>query len=133
MKLNSKIHGTIDYLIIIFLFLSPSIFSLPYTTSVFTYGLGVIHLGMSICTNYEYSLTRFIPMKIHGTIELIVALVLVGVAFYLGSIDGEFSKEFYLGLAIALFLFWLISDYTNKPEGTQEIPYIESSTEGGMI
>lgn len=133
MKLNSKIHGIIDYLIIMFLFLSPSIFSLPYTTSVFTYGLGVIHLGMTICTNYEYSLTRFIPMRIHGKIELIVALVLVGVAFYLGSIEGEFSKEFYLGLAIALFLFWLISDYTNKPEDTREIPYIESSTEGGMI
>ncbi|HTN20633.1 MAG TPA: hypothetical protein VL125_09165 [Pelobium sp.] len=133
MKLNSKIHGIIDYLIIIFLFLSPSIFSLPYTASVFTYGLGVIHLVMTICTNYEYSLTRFIPMKVHGKIELIVSLVLVGVAFYLGSTEGEFSKEFYLGLAIALFLFWLISDYTNKPEDTREIPYIESSTEGGMI
>ncbi len=105
MKLNSKIHGIIDYLIIIFLFLSPSTFSFPYTTSVFTYGLGVIHLGMTICTNYEYSLTRFIPMKVHGKIELFVALVLVCVAFYLGSIEGEFSKEFYLGLAIALFLF----------------------------
>lgn len=133
MKLNSKAHGIIDYLIIIFLFLSPSIFSLPYTTSVYTYGLGTIHFVMTIFTNYEYSYIRFIPLKIHGRIELAVSFLLVGAAFYLGSIEGLFSEQFYFGLAGAVFILWLISDYTNKPEGTREIPYVESNVSGGMI
>nr|WP_294897288.1 hypothetical protein [uncultured Pedobacter sp.] len=133
MKLNSKTHGIIDYLIVIFLFAAPSIFDLPYITSVYTYGLAVLHLLVSCFTHYEYGLIRFIPMKIHGTVELVVAFLLVAVAFYLGSIDGGVAKELYFGLAISVFVLWLISDYTNKPESTREIPSIESNTDGGMI
>lgn len=133
MKLNSKTHGVIDYIIAIFLFVSPSIFSLPYTSAVFTYGLATIHLVMTICTNYEYALTRFIPFKIHGAVELTVSILLIGVAFYLGGLDGDFSEKFYFGLAIVIFVFWLVSDYTNKPLERQEIPYVESNTDGGMI
>ncbi|WP_017260337.1 hypothetical protein [Pedobacter arcticus] len=133
MKINSRIHGIIDYLIIIFLFLSPSVFGVAQTTSIFCYGLAVIHLVMTICTNYEYSLTNFIPFKIHGKIELFVSLALVVVAFYLGTIDGFLSKELFIGLAIFVFVLWLISDYTNKPESTRDIPYVESNSQGGMI
>ncbi len=133
MKLNSKIHGAIDYLVVIFLWLSPTLFSLPSVSSAFAYGIGVVHLSLTLCTHYELGLVKFIQLKIHATVELIVSLLLVPVAFYLGSIEGDFVRNYYLGLAIAIFLVWLASDYTNKPEGTREIPYIGSSTDGGMI
>jgi len=45
MKINSKTHGVIDYLVVIFLWLSPSIFVLPEMTGIFTYALGGVHLG----------------------------------------------------------------------------------------
>ncbi len=133
MKLNSKIHGIIDYLVVLFLWLSPTLFGLPATASVFAYGLGAVHLALTLCTNFEYGLVKFIQLKIHGFIELAVSIVLIPVAFYLGNLEGELARNYFLGFAVAVFVVWLLSDYTNKPESTREIPYIDSNTDGGMI
>jgi hypothetical protein len=48
--LNSKIHGIIDYLVVAFLLLSPSLFALPNYSSTFSYTLGGIHLLLTIFT-----------------------------------------------------------------------------------
>ncbi len=115
MKINSKIHGVIDYLVVIFLWLSPSIFNLPEITGIFTYALGGIHLTLTVLTKYELGIIKIIPLKIHGWIELIVSIALIGVAFYLGSEEGNLARNFYLAFALAVFLTWVITDYgTNK-------------------
>lgn len=111
MKLSSKIHGAIDYLVVIFLFLSPTLFGLNDVTSTLTYVLAVIHLLLTITTKYEFGLIKLIPFNVHGAIELIVSVVLIGVAFYLGNLEGEISRNFYLSFGVAVFLTWLITDY----------------------
>ena len=116
MKLNSKIHGAVDYGVVLFLFLSPTFFALPNITSKFTYILGAIHLLLTVCTQFELGIFKIIPFKIHGMIELIVSLALVGVAFYLGNLEGDLSKYFYFSFAIAVFLTWLLTDYKGNSE-----------------
>ncbi len=111
MKFSSKIHGAIDYLVVIFLLLSPSLFGLKDITATFTYVLAAIHLLLTITKNFEFGLIKIIPFNIHGLIELIVSIVLIGVAFYLGNIEGELSRNFYLLFAIAVFITWLVTDY----------------------
>ena len=132
MKLNSKIHGIIDYLMVAFLWLSPTLFELGHTTTTVAYGLGVIFLCLSILTNYDYALVRFIPLKIHGSIEIAISIVALAAAFLLRSVEGEVSRNFLIGIAIAVFLLWIVSDYHNKLNSTDEI-YVESNTDGGMI
>ena len=78
-KLTSKIHGIIDYLVVAFLLVSPSLFHLPEITALFTYILGGIHLVLTISTNFEMGLLKIIPLVLHGWIELIVSIALVGV------------------------------------------------------
>lgn len=114
MKLNSKIHGIIDYLVVLFLFLAPTLFHLPEFTSKFTYALGAVHLTLTILTKFELGIFKIIPFKIHGIIELIVSLALVAVAFYLGNLEGSLAKTFYLCFAAAVFVTWLITDYKDK-------------------
>lgn len=111
MKINSKIHGIIDYLIVIVLLILPSLLNLPEITSIFTYTLGGIHLLLTILTNFEVGLIKVIPFKIHGWIEFIVAIALVGVAFYLGNLEGEYSRNLYFILAAIVFIIWLLTDY----------------------
>lgn len=114
--LNSKIHGIVDYLFALFLFASPSIFGLQERASLFTYILGVIHLVVTVSTNFEYGVIRFIKFKHHGWIELVVSFALVGVAIYLGEVENELSRNFYFALAILVFLTWLLSDYKSETE-----------------
>ena len=114
MKLNSKIHGAVDYGVVLFLFLAPTIFVLPNITSKFTYALGGIHLLLTIATQFEFGIFKIIPFKIHGIIELLVSLTLIGVAFYLGNLEGDLAKYFYLSFATAVFVTWLITDYKSN-------------------
>jgi len=41
---------------------------------------------------------------------------LIGVAFYLGNLEGELSRNFYLSFGIAVFITWLITDYKISSE-----------------
>lgn len=114
--LNSKIHGIIDYLFVLFLFASPTIFGLQERTSLFTYILGALHLVVTVTTNFEYGIIRIILFKHHGWIELLVSFALVGIAFYLGEVENELSRNFYFAIAILVFLTWLLSDYKSDTE-----------------
>ena len=114
MKLNSKIHGIIDYVVVLFLWFSPTLFALPSLSANFTYLLGGIHLILTVLTNFEMGIFKVIPFKIHGLIELIVSIALVGAAFYLGSIEGNVPQYFYLGFAAAVFATWAVTDYKGE-------------------
>lgn len=116
MKLNSKIHGVIDYLVVVFLLLSPTLFGLKDITATFTYALATIHFLLTITTKFELGLVKIIPFKIHGMIELIVSIALIGIAFYLGNLEGELSRNFYITFGIAVFITWLITDYKTSSE-----------------
>lgn len=109
--LNARIHGIIDYLVVIFLLAAPTLFNLPATTALFTYILGGIHLTLTLLTKTDLGLIKVIPFPIHGWIELVVAIALVGVAFFLGSLEGALAQNFYLAFAGAVFLVWLLTDY----------------------
>jgi len=111
MKINSKTHGMLDYALVVLLLISPTLFSLGSVTSTFTYVIASIHLILTLCTDFELGVFKIIPFKIHGIIEIIVAVTLVGIAFYLGSIEGSASKIFYLCFAFVVFIAWLITDF----------------------
>lgn len=112
--INSKLHGIIDYLVVIFLFSAPSLFDLPEFTSLFTYILGCIHLLLTVFTRFELGIFKIIPFRVHGWIEVMVAFGLIGMAFYLGSLEGSLAKNFYIGFATAVFLTWLLTKYNSE-------------------
>ena len=116
MKLNSRIHGAIDYGVVLFLLLAPTLFVLPNITSNFTLALAAIHLILTITTKFELGIFKIIPFKIHGLIELIVSLTLIPIAFYLGNLEGDLSRNFYLAFAVAVFVTWLMTDYKKAVE-----------------
>jgi len=112
-RLTAKIHGVLDYMVVAFLFASPVIFRLPTTTALCTYAIGVIHLVLTLTTDFPMGVFKIIPLKIHGMVELIVSISLVGIAFLLERYDGPVAYYYYLGFASAVFITWLISDYRN--------------------
>ena len=85
MKLfNSKTHGIIDYLVVIFLALSPTLFHLSPFVSTITYALAGIHFALTILTDFPYGVIRVIPYKIHGLVEFLVSILLFALPWILG-------------------------------------------------
>ncbi|WP_291131657.1 hypothetical protein [Flavobacterium sp. UBA7682] len=109
--INSKIHGFLDYVVVAFLLVSPHLFNLPATTSLFTYILAGIHFVLTVLTNFELGLFKVVPFEVHGTIEVVVSILLVIAAFVLGVVDNSLARNFYLGIALVVFLTWLFTDY----------------------
>lgn len=109
--LSSKLHGILDYVTVLFLALSPSVFNMQPYAAFFTYALAFIHLVLTLFTNFEMGIFRIIPLYVHGIIEISVALFLVVVSFLFFIYRDTTSFYFYLVFAIVLFVVWRISDY----------------------
>ncbi|MFA6273885.1 MAG: hypothetical protein WC662_01880 [Candidatus Paceibacterota bacterium] len=119
--INSKIHGFLDYVVVVFLLVSPHLFSLPAATSLFTYILAGVHFVLTVLTNFELGLFRIVPFEIHGSVEVVVSILLVIAAFVLGVVDNSLARNFYLGVALVVFITWLFTDYSSlKDIGSYE-------------
>lgn len=113
--INAKIHGILDYIVVLFLWLSPSLFGLEGFTATFTYALGGVHLLLTILTKYSAGIIKIIPYSVHGIIEFLVAVGLAAFAyFYLAEHEGELARNYYYGFSGAVFLTWLLSKYKTK-------------------
>jgi hypothetical protein len=111
--ISSKVHGILDYATVVFLLASPTIFKMEGTLCTMTYALGVIHFVLTALTAFEVGLIKIIPFKLHGLIEVIVAIALAGLALWFRSIDNELGFYFYLGLAIIIMIVFLLTDFGN--------------------
>ena len=110
--LNSNIHGIIDYAVVLFLWLSPTLFGLSHTVATLTYVLGGVHLALTIFTDFKYGVIKIITLKIHGWIELAVGILLVATPLILqNSDDNAANKYFFVLFGVAVLLTWVTSDY----------------------
>ena len=108
--ISPKIHGIIDYLVVVFLLASPSYFGFAGLLATFTYALGAVHLLLTVLTNSPLGLIKVIPLPVHGTIELLVGIVLIVLAYTLfkNQPDGEL---FYVIFGTVVLLTWLVTNY----------------------
>lgn len=113
--ISPKLHGIIDFLVVLFLLASPMLFGLNGFVAIFTYALGMVHLLLTLLTDFSAGLFKVIPFALHGAIELIVGIALIILAFTIFKDSGT-GKVFYLGFGAAVLLTWLFTDYKgNRP------------------
>jgi len=108
--ISPKIHGIIDYLVVVFLLASPSYFGFTGLLATFTYALAGVHLLLTILTNYAPGIFKNIPFPVHGSIEFIVAVVLIVLAYTLFKNEAE-GKLFYVIFGTVVLLTWAVTDY----------------------
>ncbi len=112
--LSATTHGIIDYLLVIFLAASPSLFHMEGWLATFTYVLAGVHLLVTISTDYNPGIIKIIPFRVHGLIEIVVAVVLAVVAFLFYSNGSNLGFYFYMALAIAILLVFILTDFKSN-------------------
>ena len=110
-KISSRIHGILDYLTVLFLFISPSLFEMQNKASTFTYALAFIHLALTLFTDFEAGAFKIVSFKIHGMIEIVVSIMLIGIAIWFRFSGDSVSFYYYLIFSAVLFIVWVASDY----------------------
>jgi hypothetical protein len=88
------------------------LFHLNGFISTLAYLLGLVHLTLTVFTNFQYGLIKIIPLKIHGLIELIVAIVLMASPLILrGYADSMTDQFFFATFGVVVLLTWWATDY----------------------
>jgi hypothetical protein len=109
--LNPKIHGILDILVTIVLFIAPSIFHFRREAAATSYVLGAAYIVIILATAYQYGLVKLLPFTVHGAVELILSPFLIAMPWIAGFGYDMAGRDFFVVAGIALFIVWLLTDY----------------------
>jgi len=104
-----NVHRILDYVAIIVFALAPTLFHLNGNTRILAYALAVVHLVVTLATDFNGTGARPLPFPVHGYIELVVGIVLAVVPFVRHWTSG--AGKFYPAIGIVLILVWLLTRY----------------------
>ena len=123
--LSPRVHGYLDYLVVVAFALAPSILGFSKTPATICYVLAVVHLIETLITAFPLGLFKWMPFTVHGSIEFVISFVLVALPWIAGFSGETAARNYFVGSGIALFLVWLTTDYkaagspaTYRPMGT---------------
>jgi len=98
--IDSRTHGFMDYLMGIFLIVSPWIFKLDpgAPEGMILIILGAMALVYSLITRYELGMIKILSMKAHLTLDVLSGIVLAASPWIFGFADRVYLPHLILGL-----------------------------------
>jgi len=112
--LTGKIHGYLDYLVVIIFLLAPCVLGFSQIPMIISYSLAGIHLLLTLLTDFPLGVIKLVPLKLHGIIELIVGLCLIALPFVLNFGAEPAAQYFYIANGAVILLVWFLTDYGKK-------------------
>jgi hypothetical protein len=109
--LNPKIHGYLDYGVVILFLAAPTIFGSTGIPAIIAYTLAVVHLLVTAITAFPLGIVQLLPLQFHGAIELVVAFTLIALPWILGFVANLAARNFYIAVGVLIFAVWLVTDY----------------------
>ena len=110
--ISSKAHAALDYLTVAIFALTPTVIGFGGTSAMISYVLAVVHLSMTLVTDMPFSVVKFVPIRLHALVELMVGPVLV-----IGGLLLELptpARMFFVAMGVIIFAVWLLSSYSDS-------------------
>lgn len=115
MKLISpQVHGYLDIVTVLLFLLAPTLLELNQLPALLAYSLAVVHLIVTLTSDFPFGIVKIIPFPIHGWIERIVGPTLVAIPFILNFSTDEIARNFYVVAGIIIIAVGLLTDYQKK-------------------
>ena len=114
------VHGFLDYSVVLVFFLVPTLFNFSPTASALVYVVGAGQLIVSLLTVYPLGALKLIPFPIHGVLESVVAVGLIGAPWLFGFATETSAQIFFVGAGVALLAVVAITDYKGKGTGQSQ-------------
>lgn len=114
--LNARIHGYLDLVMVALLVIGPLMMGLGGTPAAICYALAIVHLLLTLLTDFPLGAKKVIPLFVHGLIELLVGVTMLVLPSLLGFGPGSPAKRFYTFAGAAILLIWVLTDYGRRSE-----------------
>ncbi|MER2513286.1 MAG: hypothetical protein ABTQ25_12875 [Nitrosomonas ureae] len=112
--ISPRMHGYLDFLTVILFLLAPGLFDLSDLSALLAYSLAVIHLIVTLASDFPFGVVKIIPFTVHGWIERAVGPALIAVPFALGFSGDETARNFYIAAGVAIILVGALTDYQGQ-------------------
>jgi hypothetical protein len=109
--LSPRVHGFLDYLVVAFLLVAPSLFGLRGIAATLCYVVAPTQLVMSLLTDYPLGVAKLIPFTVHGAIEVVMALGLIAMPWLFGFSAVDVERNFFIASGVGLGLVWVMTNY----------------------
>ena len=109
--LSPRIHGYLDYVVVIVFLAAPMLLGLSGIPATIAYALSVIHLLVTLLTDFPLGISKAIPIRLHSLIEFLVSLTLIALPWLFGFASVVPARNFYIAAGIVIFIVWLLTDY----------------------
>ena len=112
--ISPRMHGYLDFLTVILFLFAPTLFGLNQVPAMLAYSLAVVHLIVTLASDFPFGIVKIIPFTVHGWIERIVGPLLVAVPFILGFANEEIARNFYIAAGFVIIIVGVLTDYQGK-------------------
>ena len=68
-------------------------------------------------TAFPLGSVKIVPLPLHGAIEFVVSIALVGLPWILKFAQDATARNFYVGAGVVIFAVWLVTDYRGEAKG----------------
>lgn len=115
-------HAIIDYGLVAFFFIGPSVMGFVGIQATFSYILGIVHLLLTITSRHPLSPFKVVGMPLHGAVELLVGIVLAILPWIANFSRGVLSTRFFMSVAFLVLVVWALTDYRSVRHRTKATP-----------
>ena len=109
--ISPRIHGYFDFLTVFIFLLAPTLLGLGQLSAILAYSLAVVHLIVTLASDFPFGVVKLIPFTIHGWIERMVGPLLIAIPFILNFSDEEVARNFYIAMGIIIIVVGMLTDY----------------------
>jgi hypothetical protein len=108
-------HAIMDYGLVIFLLLAPTLFALPLWAQINCYVLVFGEMIFVALSAHGAAIVRLIPMALHGLLEYPILGAFVLAAWLSGSLNDPTARWVLLGVTAVALLLHFLTDYHSDP------------------
>lgn len=111
--ISARAHGVVDYAVAAVFLNAPMVFGFQHTrASIVAYWLTGIHLLLTACTDFPLGPLKWIPVRIHGAIELVAGLFVLVAPWIFGFSGQAAPRNFFVAMGVLILLAVALTDYT---------------------
>src|SRR5690606_14203465 len=112
-KIDPLTHTVVDYLLVLFFWLSPSLFNFGGTVALVIYIYGFLYFLLTVATISPLGLVKFIPLSTHAWVEFGLGLALIVLPWIINFNEDLKARNYFISTGVGIICLWVFSNYKN--------------------
>ena len=113
MQMTRRFHAILDYIAVGVFAVAPTAIGFSGEAAALCYGFAVLHLLLTIATEFPGGVLRLVPFSLHGKVELAAGVALVVPPRLLGF--ATIPSTFLVLMGVGLLVLWAFTPYAKTP------------------